>query len=686
MEQQPSHQPTVNYAGDQAYVGQQIGQQIGQQHIVHNSNTYSTHQDSPTELFARARRALEISAPRMAAELIERALADGLDLPEAGYYWQLALLAGRPFDHLSASDLDKLTQAGKLSMGSGVDTWVMATEVITGLLRSYTSQVTEQQTDDKDRPNLALDALERLPEELRAEIGRHLVSVLNGAIQDRLDRNRRRQIEEHRMGKGRRWRVPLFFEPDPAEPWLRPTAQPAVDFGTWLALVAGTVLTAGGIAPILWRAIEDSPLGGGFIALWAVVSCAGTARSGVRFLHSWRRVDRWADRSEFARMPEQYSSDFGQLVIRRFAGTSPTGLHPAQFEAEKALLGLALNETYLPGGAVPASQLDWLVRWHVRRVMSGLAWHRPPEFAGHGVFSLWSLSSVASICVAVSLIEDWSYQVILLLFASLVAVVVGILCLGKGIAVFTEKLRFAEEFATNSAMLEAERGGWQDEQRRLLDRPDDAQLAEWLDYDKDHIRLSVMKQWGLSNQDVIAHVVLTEPDPQSASARYPDGPRRYARYVVRLFLLTSNGVRQLDVNLDFASGAENKQQRRAFRYDAIASAVIEEPTVRRRGRRQVASPAGGGRSNGAAKPIRRQALKLTLVNGERIDINAEYDGLLAEEDRYDNDALLALEMETSGAVSTLRALESVAGEGREWIARERDRNRHAAADYQRTIE
>jgi hypothetical protein len=53
------------------------------------------------------------------------------------------------------------------------------------------------------------------------------------------------------------------------------------------------------------------------------------------------------------------------------------------------------------------------------------------------------------------------------------------------------------------------------------------------------------------------------------------------------------------------------------------------------------------------------------VNGEEYAINADYESGLADENVLDPEWLTALEMETSGAVSTLRTLESVAGEGRE---------------------
>lgn len=76
----------------------------------------------------------------------------------------------------------------------------------------------------------------------------------------------------------------------------------------------------------------------------------------------------------------------------------------------------------------------------------------------------------------------------------------------------------------------------------------------------------------------------------------------------------------------------------------------------------------------------RQSLSLTLFNGAPIGINANYEPLMAE-GRRDQAALTKLEQETTGAISTLRTLESVAGEGKEWIMRERERSARTIADY-----
>src|SRR4051794_34428654 len=92
---------TVTVVGDGATVQKLIGRQ---------SNTFNYNQDSPTELFTAARAYLGINAPQRAAELIERAMTRGLNSSEVVYYWQLALLADRPFDPLSQAEHDKIIE------------------------------------------------------------------------------------------------------------------------------------------------------------------------------------------------------------------------------------------------------------------------------------------------------------------------------------------------------------------------------------------------------------------------------------------------------------------------------------------------------------------------------------------------------------------------------------------------
>jgi hypothetical protein len=696
---------TVLTAEGQAHVDQQVGH-IGTyiKKVVHHHTTYQDSAQSPEKTFEAACEYLAGGAASKAAEMIEEAQAHGFQSAKVAYYWQVALLAGRPFDHLSLIDLDRLEQAHCMARDADADGWTAAVEVIEELLECFSLQVQTGDDDDTYRFDRAFARYERLPDERREEMGRHLALLFSGGLQNRLDRERRRQIEQHRMGCDRRHRAPKFFEPDPAEPRLRHAAGPQIGPGHWVALAAGLVAFALGSATLLWRSSQSAPLKTSVLGVALAAGCLGVALVGPGILHrramSNRRENRrWLQVIISTEDVEVRTTDLDKLIHQRVTEVAPTDHEERTrfWEAadpELTVLSDALHGLYASGEAEvvePPQRIDWLVRWHVHRLFE--AWTsgalRPdadPRRWATREEALVLAVAAGTVAGATGLltitIARWSLAAIGSMLGGLFLLVSGVVGLLVGATVYSERRRFREEAAGNRRLLDEERAAWQHEQARLSDRPRDAEMAEWLDYDKDHVRLSAMKDWGLRNGNVIAHVVLTEPQPESASARIVGGPRRYSHYIVRLFLLTDNGVRTLDVHLDFATGAENKQQRHAFRYDAIASARIEEPTVRRHGRRQVATPEGGG-PKGVSRPIRRQTLHLTLLSGERFDINVDYEGLLADEDRFDNDKLLTLEMETSGAVSTLRTLESVAGEGREWISRERERNRRTASSYQR---
>jgi hypothetical protein len=704
-------QSVTNEAKGRAHVDQQVGYiDTYIKKVVHHHHTYQgTYQEtseSPEKTFEAACEYLAGGAASKAAELIESALARGLRSAKVAYYWELALLAGRPFDHLSTVDLQKLDRAQELARGSEPDEWTPAALVIEELLACFSNQVRQGQDaeDDIYRYDAAFERYEALSESRRTEMGRHLSLLFSGGLQNRLDEERRQQIAQHRMGGDRLHRVPTFFEPDPAEPRRRTPTPPHVGPRHWIATVAGALAVVAGLVLLFRRSWSSAPVATTLLGLVLAAGCLGLVAVAPRLLdrrvlHARREEHVWFDVAVGPDQVEVQPTMLHELIRARIHEVVPGDLDDdgeARFwdavGPELALLSDALHTEYPSTGddAVAPQELDWLIRWHVRRLV--WLWDSgdlgPPESAWTStprreqVLLATSTGMVVAACgLMLVTIARWSLPALGVVLGGPALLALGAACLVFGSATGTERRRYRQEVSESRQLLAAERSAWEAEVARLANRPSDLEMAEWLDYDKDHIRLSAMKDWGLRNGNVIAHVVLTEPHPESASGRVAGGPRRYERYIVRLFLLTDNGVRTLDVHVDFATGAENKQQRRAFRYDAIASARIEEPTVRRHGRRQAATPDGGGPRNGN-RTIRRQALHLTLVNGEEFDINADYEQLLADEDRRDNEKLLLLEMETSGAVSTLRTLEAVAGEGREWISREQERKRRTASTYQ----
>lgn len=73
-----------------------------------------------------------------------------------------------------------------------------------------------------------------------------------------------------------------------------------------------------------------------------------------------------------------------------------------------------------------------------------------------------------------------------------------------------------------------------------------------------------------------------------------------------------------------------------------------------------------------------------MLNGTPIIENNHINDL-PDEHREDLDALIAPAMDTFGAISALRALESVTADGHHWIARERARTLRHIIDYTQRV-
>lgn len=690
-----------NRAEDNASIGQQIGR-IDAGTVVVWSQTYELHSDSPAALFELGRNYLAGGAAAEALELIGRAIARGHRSPEVAYYSALSVLAGKPFDQVSHLDIEVLRLAVGMADEFEFGPWREATHVAHDLLDCYARQRTPDVVFDPEAFDHVMERHDQLPEQRQEEIGRHLAMLLAGAGRDRMDAERRKQIRRHRMGGNRRRRAPLFFDADPVEPRRRQPDPPLSGWSRWCLLGTGTILLA---AAAIWVLIGVAHAGAvhalALAGLWAPGLFGLVVLGAEQVYLTWanHRVDA-IRRTVRDPNPELRPIDGLAIVVAyRVDKAGPKDLEDhAAFDVaiagEEALLVTVLSELYGPDSSSPvtALELDWLIHWHARRLADRWRSGQLDRWSNHrrltrgraaGLAAAAAAAAAGGIVAAVTLLH-WQFGVgVAVLVGATALTVLGVLAVKAGHPVLSDRRRVREEHAAYETLLVDEQQAWKAERERLRWRPSDVEMATWMDYDKDLIRLEAMRRWGLTNRDVVGHVVVTEAAKICRRSRERGGPARYSRYVVHLFLLTTNGVRQLDVTVDFDTGAENNQQRHAFRYDAIARVKIEEPTVRRHGRRQNASPEGGGPDDGTPRPVLRQSLSLTLIDGTRIDIKAEYQDQIADEDRDDREALFDLERQTSGAVSALRTLESVAGEGREWLKRERERERETANSVRR---
>jgi hypothetical protein len=189
--------------------------------------------------------------------------------------------------------------------------------------------------------------------------------------------------------------------------------------------------------------------------------------------------------------------------------------------------------------------VNWLVTWHAKRMaqnwrvgklLSDLDRLRVPVgvSAGYGA-GLVALGAGAII----ALIGMFQAQVAGALVAVALAVLGWLLLRGSGLDVY---LVLRHRLPADRAEYEERRKDEENEYQRwvkvLDDRPSDAEMARWLDYDKMYVKTLAMNQYGLVNRDIIAHAVLSEAGLWRRRARLLNGPWRYSSYVLSLFLLT----------------------------------------------------------------------------------------------------------------------------------------------------
>jgi hypothetical protein len=145
-------------------------------------------------------------------------------------------------------------------------------------------------------------------------------------------------------------------------------------------------------------------------------------------------------------------------------------------------------------------------------------------------------------------------------------------------------------------------------------------------------------KWG----DISAYASMEARGEGSKRARAKNGPWRYSRYKLLVFLLTADGVRQVTVELNVARASFHHWERTNYRYDAVAAVRL---TLRDDGARE---------------------FQLFGVNGAVIEVAVTEPG----QAEADEDARILADgaQDATGVRNTLFVLEGVAAEGRSWWA------------------
>ncbi|GAA4258050.1 hypothetical protein [Dactylosporangium darangshiense] len=682
-------------AQDNAKVGSMVG-------VVHGDATFYNigERSSPSDRFRVGLNYLEGNVPRKAEELIHEAIRHGFRGARVAYYWAIALLSGRSFDHLDDADFDKLNEAIAIAhsdehRGDG-EGWRLALDVVMQMLQCLALH--DVDADDEVPLDEVMDRYEALPDARRDEIRRHLQMIMVGSIQDLIDELDAEQIRRLRLAGNRDERAAQFFLPPQASAVLRPLILPDETGSDAGSALFGLVLASFGALGSLYLAFEADVLAAlGVAALWGAATFC-VVRFGRDYIRLRARRDRkrpwWEERRGLVVSPE-----LGTLIAARFARHRPDGIDEETWVREtshlRSSIGGALVAQYSgvwqrDAGFAPYD-IFWLVDWHAmeaaRRWTATRTVARPepprPTIAfatGAGYFGGIALFP-AGVVVALFSLSGWS--ILLGLLAS-TAVVWGLGLVGiHAPVVFGRRALIETDEDERQRQLEEEEKAFQRWEEHLANRPTDAEMARWLDYDKAYVKDLAMRQFGLRNRDLIGHVILTQADDVCMRARVLYGPPRYSAYQVRLFLLTARGIREVNVHLDFLSGVVFNEHRNVFQYSSITSAEVGEVSIRLNdGRREVERVGARTQRAGEQKLTFAHALHLTLNNGRTTFVLIEnFDQGLLDRVRENAAYLEELARDAAGVTGALRILEAIAAEGAAWVDEERKRRNRRLRNY-----
>lgn len=666
---------------------------IGVQGIVYGDVRYEVKsEDPPEKKLWVAKNCLAGGMPRRAEELIRELFQIGFPRPpstlanEVAYHWIIAVLADRSFELLGDEESGDIERARMLAANGPADDWHQALHVLLELVDCLRLQERTGR-EDPERLDAFFAEFDRLSHGRREEIRRHLDLILTGAIQDHLDSRFAEVVRQARVGDGRVDRVWKFFEPDPAEPRPIPVREPGLEVFQQTAAMGGVLL--GGAALFL------------SLALLALLSVKAAVLVSVLLIVSGgllafsvpssfpKRYTAWTPQNPGPKEPDfdwQIRTTVRRLFNRRApeAALQRSGWNIATKRVQSRLAE-EITDLYSEPRIEPGA-IDWLIDWHAKR--STYQWksgvlkdtRRIVKWLGFVPGTAILVSTGFYTLTQIHLLEPKITMVAVAWFLGGALLLV----LGEADVFLWSRITYRRNKTEAETRTREEREAYERRRTLLADRPDDADMVRWLDYDKIYLRQLAMNQHGLGNRDIIAHAILTEAAPKARRARFSNGPPRFSAYHVWIFLLTPDGVRQITVRLDFPTGIARDQQRTEFRYDVIAAARVTEIGLRfDDGRREVILPREdrddrtdkGRRDAVPSAFILFQGFRLSLTSGEEISITVEN---LDEWILQDGQDQVPDNSEFTGA---LRILEAVAADGRDWIERARKRRDHRTYSY-----
>ncbi|WP_406153862.1 hypothetical protein OG217_13500 [Streptomyces sp. NBC_01023] len=629
-----------------------------QAETVHNSNVYVVHPGaSPQEKYRVGVRLLEDGIPSRAREMITDAIGHGYDSAEVRFHWVLAMLSARTYHDLSAEEVQRLHYASGIVRTYAENEWKEALRVTFDLLAALGTASGET--------GPVLKQLQDLPSRQHNAILRHLDLMLTGGLKDDLWAETVERAWAERFDNDRAQRVWAYFEPAPigARAALpRPstaaaaTAQAALPVRVVLFVVSSVVLGVLAWIANPTQAIVESlmALGAGRIA----------ARCGLRW---WGRESR-QDLTVEAGVPQPHSpapaeDGFTKRVHRNFdhyfSVRTPYGFTPDAWLAHttevRSDLAAEIADLYRES-RISVDQVTWLIRYLAEearnRHNNGTLFdqHRqgrtPARTKAMTVVALAVLVAAALSGFGTAVSGAAQPRPLWAILALLGAAWSGHAAAHLWLEVRRERHRVARDAREYQEELAARQNAHQ-RWKALLDatRPSELEMETWLTCDKTSFVDEALRHHRLTWRDLITHTILIAPAPSYRRGRVRGGPWRYSHYVIRLFLFTRDGIREISSELKFSDATRENEQRSNYRFDALSSVQVTENV-------DVGYDLELVLTNGPARKIRVK--------------DADAHQLASDESAQE---ISEISLSAAGFTHTFRLLEGIAADGKSWIER-----------------
>ncbi|WP_066363912.1 hypothetical protein [Herbidospora mongoliensis] len=592
--------------------------------------------------------------PDKAREHIGHAVLHGHISSRSYFYLLLALLSGRTLQQVPKSEFNLLRSAQRRLDDQANDSWSRGIRTINDLLAALAKEDLDSQAVDEH--------LKKIDPQQRDEILRHLDMFLNGPILDGLWARAFDSAHAKRYENGRLDRAWKFFHPEPAGPRARLPTPARVTFGDQARAWASTAV---GAWSLFWLTVASWQSSWSATVTGLLFLAAGAhlcVRNGLEWRHlEARRKARYSERHTSAHRPAAPARGFANNVDRKFdqyfarylPENADRDIWLSETEGERRILRDEVVELYRED-RTNADDVAWLIRHMVthvrRRWQKGTLWEsREPLTVPFATRAQFAGGAVALLTGTV--IMTWSAVHLRPVTGALAAMVI-LVCAWTAAErwsyIRAERRRFAAEEQGHAGVLADRLVAYEKWKHRLSDRPQDTEMADWLDHDRKALMAEAMTRYKLAARDIVAHAFIEGPAKSYRRARVNDGPWRYSRYRIQVLLLTCEGVRQMAMNLDFLTTEIRPGTRLSYQYDKVVAARVE--------------PVFG-----------RKTFELTLVNGDPIKLTVS-----GEED--DLPEVSELTLDSAGLGNTLHLLEGIAAEGKKWIDNERVREKEIVAE------